>query len=210
MKIYKNIEQGSEEWAAIRKGRPTASRFSDIITATGLPSKSQEPYIRELIAECFCPDFSSWAGNIYTDRGVELEPEAREAFAKEVGLSLDQVGFVIGDDGACGCSPDSLVMEGMIPLAGVEIKCPTPKMHVGYVLDGVLPDAYKQQVHASMAITGLHTWHFWSYFPGLKPLHVVVIRDFYTQKLEVILADFVLRYKQAMADAVPKLQLTQK
>lgn len=222
MKIFKDIEQGTEEWAAIRKGRPTASRFDEIITATGLPSKSQGAYIRELIAECFCPDFSSWAGNIYTDRGAELEPEAREAFAAQTGLTLEQVGFVIGDD-VCGCSPDSLIQqtevvehrrEGDVTvtkyIAGVEIKCPSPKAHVGYVLDGILPAEYRQQVHGSMAVTGLNTWHFWSYFPGMKPLHVVVERDEYTAKVEAALKDFAARYKEAMAAAVPKLQLQTK
>ncbi len=204
MKIYKDIVQGSDEWLAIRKGRPTASRFSDIITATGLPSKSVEPYIRELIAECFCPDFSAWAGSIYTDRGVAMEPEAREAFSKETGLMVEQVGFVLSDDGVCGCSPDSLI-EGH--KAGLEIKCPTPKAHVGYVLDGVLPSDYRQQVHGSMAITGLKEWHFWSYFPGMKPLHLIVKRDGYTDKVEAALADFIIRYKAAMTAAIPKLQL---
>lgn len=211
MNVYRNIEQGSEEWLAIRKGRPTASRFDEIITNGGAISKSANGYIRELIAESFCPDFQTWTGNIYTDRGQELEPEAREAFAKETGLTLEQVGFVISEDGVCGCSPDSLVVEhatdGYHYAAGVEIKCPTPKAHVGYVLDGVLPALYTQQVHGSMAITGLDTWHFWSYFPGMKPLHVVVERNDYTEKIEAALAEFVALYKREMSAAIPKLKV---
>lgn len=207
MTIYKDIEQGTEEWAAIRKGRPTASRFDEIVTASGAPSKSSNAYIRELIAECFCPDFSAWVGNIYTDRGQQLEPEAREAFAKATGLTVDQVGFVISADGVCGCSPDSLVMENGVPVAGLEVKSPTPKMHVSYVLDGVLPPAYAPQVHGSMVVTGLKQWHFWSYFPGMKPLHVLVKRDEYTDKIEGALKDFVEKYKEAMAAAIPKLKL---
>ena len=207
MKIYKDIKQGTDEWAALRKGRPTASRFSEIITATGLPSKSVAPYIRELIAECFCPDFSAWAGNVYTDRGAAMEPEAREAFAKHTGLTVEQVGFIIQEDGPAGCSPDSLIRNDGAIVAGLEIKSPTPKAHVGYVLDGVLPSEYKQQVHGSMAITGLSTWHFWSYFPGMKPLHLIVRRDEYTDKVQQALAAFVLTYKRAMEEAVPKLKL---
>lgn len=207
MKIYRDLTQGTPEWLTIRKGRPTASRFSEIVTATGLPSKSADAYIRELIAECFCPDFINWRGNADTERGVELEPEAREAFAKATGLPLEQVGFVIADDGTCGCSPDSLVGGGGKYSAGLEIKCPSPKAHVGYVLDGELPDIYKQQVHGSMVITGLNEWHFWSYFPGMKPLHVLVRRDIYTEKLAERLAMFVQNYKAAMEAAVPKLKI---
>lgn len=209
MTIYRDITQGTPEWLAIRKGRPTASRFDEIITPTGLPSKSAAAYIRELIGECFCPDFQTWGGNAATDRGQELEPSAREAFVNKTGLTLEQVGFVIGNDGASGCSPDSLVIVDGVHVAGVEIKCPAPKAHVNYVLDGVLPAIYTPQVHGSMAVTGLSEWHFFSYFPGMKPLHVIVHRDEYTAKVEAALRDFVAKYKQAMAEAVPKLKLNQ-
>jgi hypothetical protein len=208
MKIYRDIAQGSPEWLLLRKGKPTASRFDEILTPKGELSKSSTAYIRELIAECFCPDFQTWAGNAMTDRGQELEPVAREAFVTETGFTLEQVGFVLSDDLVCGCSPDSLIMRDGEPVAGVEIKCPAPKAHVGYVLDGVLPDCYKAQVHGSLAVTGLSEWRFFSYFPGMRPLHVVVERDEYTRKLELALAEFVGRYKAAMEMAVPKLRVT--
>ncbi len=207
MKIYRDIVQGSEPWLAIRKGRPTASRFDEIVTATGTLSKQSTAYMRELIAECFCPDFASWGGNAMTERGTELEPLARESFATHTGLTPEQVGFVISEDGICGCSPDSFLMRNGEPFAGLEIKCPSPKAHVGYVLDGILPACYMAQVHGSMVVTGLSQWHFFSHFPGMKPLHVLVMRDTYTARVEEAVSEFVKRYKTAMEIAVPKLKL---
>lgn len=208
MKVYPQIEQGSDEWIAIRKGRPTASKFDTIITATGKPSTQAAGYIRELIAECFCPDFKMWFGNAYTERGTEVEPEAREAFSTHTGLKLEQVGFVLAKDGICGCSPDSLIVDADGKyIAGLEIKCPAPKTHVGYVLDGVLPNEYKQQVHGSMVITGLTEWHFWSYFPGMKPFHIIVKADQYTEDVASQLTKFVAQYKEARETAIPKLKL---
>ena len=210
MKVFADIIQGSEEWKRIRKGKPTASNFSRIITAAKAElSKQATDYIRELIGECFVPDFEYFTGNFFTERGKMLEPEAREAFIAESGLFIEEVGFVLADDGICGCSPDGLIIGvgGREFCSGLEIKCPTPKEHIGYVLDGVLPDAYRQQVHGSMAVTGLDEWHFWSYFPGLKPLHVVVKRDDYTAKIEKALASFVADYRAAMAIAKSKLQI---
>jgi hypothetical protein len=206
MKIFKDLEQGSDAWIAVRKGRPTASRFSEIITATGKASASSEPYILELIADCFVPEFQLWAGNKLTDRGTELEPEARDAFAKHTGLTLEQVGFVLSDDGVSGASPDSLIVKDGKYVAGLEMKNPAPKTHVSYVLNGVLPSEYKQQCHGGMVICNLPEWHFWSYFPGMRPLHVVVKWDEYTDMLAKELIRFVDRYKEAMAVAIPRLK----
>lgn len=209
MKVFKDIEQGSEDWLRIRAGKPTSSRFGDIITAVkGELSKSSKGYIRELIGACFCPDFEYFSGNRFTEHGKQFEPEARAQFVAHTGHVIEQVGFCLSDDGVSGCSPDALCVNADGEYyAGVEIKCPSPKTHVGYVLDGVLPDDYKQQVHGSMAVTGLNSWHFWSYLPGMKPLHVEVQRDEYTQKLSDSLASFVAEYKATMAAALPKLKI---
>lgn len=209
MKVFKDLEQGTDEWKAIRKGKPTASRFSDIITAAkGELSKSATGYIRELIGECFCPEWEPWQGNIFMERGKELEAEAREAFKVQTGHKIETVGFVIADDNICGCSPDALITDDLGNyISGAEIKCPIPKTHVGYVMDGGLPDAYKQQVHGSMAVTGLKEWHFWSYFPGMRPHHIIIQRDEYTEKIAAALKDFVSDYRSEMDIAIQKLAL---
>lgn len=207
MKVFKDIIQGSPEWKLLRKARPTASGFSEIVTPKGETSKSAKGYMRELIAEAFCPEYEYFAGNRYTEQGKLMEPEAREAFIAHTGLNAEQVGFCLSDDGVCGCSPDLLVVMAGEYVGGCEIKVPSPKTHVSYVLDGVLPDEYKAQVHSSMAITGIRTWSFWSYFPGLKPLHVVTVWDAYTDKINAARQQFVADYKAAMADALPKLKL---
>lgn len=209
MKVYADLIQGTDEWKRIRKGKPTASRFDEIVTtAKGELSKSSREYMRELIGETFAPDFEYFQGNAFTERGNLLEPDARECFKSMTGLNVGQVGFVVADDGICGCSPDGLILDAEgVPMAGLEIKCPTPKVHVGYVLDGGLPDKYKQQVHGSMAVTGLTEWHFFSYFPGMRPHHVLVGWDDYTEKLASSLAAFVKEYKSVYADAVSKLSI---
>ena len=209
MIIYEKVRQGSEEWHAMRRGRPTASQFSRIITSkTGALSKSADDYISELIAECFCPEWVDFAGNKYTDRGTELEPEARAAFEAHTGLEVHQVGFCTREDGYVGCSPDGLIMGADSHwIQGAEFKCPAPKTHVGYVREGVLPDAYVQQVHGSMAVTGLNSWHFFSFFPGLKPFHLLVKRDDYTEKLSKALDQFMIDYGKARELVIPKLRI---
>ena len=212
MKIFYDMEQGSDEWKAARKGRPSTSALSNIITAArGDLSKSADAYIVELISECFAPEWEDFVGNRYTERGIELEPEARDAFVAETGMNVIEVGGVLADDGVTWCSPDGLIMDESGDkeriITGVEIKCPSPKVHIGYIIDGKLPDAYKQQVHGQMAVTGADYWHFWSYFPGLRPFHAVVYRDEYTEKLEQGLHVFVEQYHQRLAEITPLVAL---
>ena len=207
MKVFPHVLQGSEEWLAMRKGRPTASNFDKIITAAkGDLSKQRFDYMATLISECFCPEFVTWAGNFATDRGNELEPEARQAFMDRTGLNVVQVGFCTQDNGVVGCSPDALIVNDTGDyIAGVELKCPFPATHVKYVADGVLPDDYKQQVHGSMAVTGLNEWHFWSYFPGMRPFHLKIERDDYTVKVESALEQFMIEYGALSARVKPQL-----
>ncbi len=203
MKLYDKIEQGSPEWFDLRAGIPTASRFSEIITGTGKKSSSQEGYARELIGACFCPEFEYWTGNAHTRRGNELEPEARERFMELTELDVIEVGFCKGDNGISGCSPDGLILgdgdQGWT--CGLELKCPTPKTHVEYHINGTLPAEYKQQVHGSMAITGLPVWHFMSYCQGMAPFHLEVRADEYTKQLAKAVKAFE-QYYQKLFDSV--------
>lgn len=213
MKVFPHVIQGSEEWFAMRRGRATASRFSDIVTAKECKlSKSADRYIYELIADCFTTDVTGWTGNRWTDRGTELEPEAREAFAARTGLNVVQVGFVAREERTpglyiVGCSPDCLITDpaSLDYIAGGEIKCLSPKEHVAVVAGGVLPDDHKQQVHGSMVVTGLPEWHFFSHCPGMEPFHIVTQRDEYTRKLAAGIDEFIIRYAELRAALMPKL-----
>jgi len=194
MKIWGNLTQGSEQWHAARTGKITASNAAKIITAGGKPSGQREEYMIELISDCFAPGQNAFQGNYATDRGTALEPLARESFTETTGIIIDEVGFVSREDGVVGCSPDGLAADGLGEYwCGLEIKCPLPKTHLRYLLDGTLPDTYKPQVHFSMMVTGL-PWHFWSYCPGMKPFHLKIEPDDYTRKLEAMVDDFVSEY----------------
>lgn len=209
MIVKEQMQQGSEEWFAVRRGRPTASNFKRIITPkTGELSASRIAYIDELIAECFFPDHVEFEGNRWTDRGNELEPIARDSFEAITGADVAEVGFCVRSDELVGCSPDGLIRDADGEyIAGLEIKCPTPKTHVKYVRKGELPDEYKTQVHGGMAVTGLDTWHFFSFAPGVQPLWLIVERDDYTEKLSQALDSFIIEYADTRNDLMDRLQL---
>jgi hypothetical protein len=207
--VHKDIIQGTPDWLLVRKGKPTASNFSKIVTAAKCDlSKSADSYINELIGETFAPDFEpEFQGNWMTRRGTEMEPQARLAFQAHTALSVEQVGFVTHDNGILGCSPDGLIVDGGQYVAGVEIKCPAPGTHVEYVRAGGLPDTYKQQVHGSMCVTGIRQWHFWSYFPGMQPHHIVVTWDDYTSRMLETMLKFCEQYQKVYNEVTPKLKM---
>lgn len=193
-----HVPQRSEEWEQIRIGRPTASQFGRIFTAKKAElSKSAVGYARQLIADSYVPGWVDFAGNKFTDRGTEMEPEALEAFVAETGIGVEQIGFLTNFRDVVGCSPDGVIRgEGGSIVSGVELKCPSPAVHISYLADGGIPDDYIQQVHGSMIVANCKEWHFWSYFPGLPPLHVVAVRDSYTEKAREALTQFVVLYQE--------------
>jgi len=191
--------QGSPEWWQLRRGIPTCSNFDRILTPKTLKLSSQvDSYIHELIADRFRLTPPDGTEN-YVSRpmlnGLNTEPEARRWYEMEVGAEVKRVGFVTTDDGRFGGSPDSLVGED----GGLELKCPELKTHVKYLLDGVLPDDYRPQVHGYLIVTGRPWWDFVSYSPGLDPFRIRVTPNLFTDTLRDALEQFDRRYKELLS-----------
>jgi len=171
--IVHDMEQGTEEWFSVRLGIPTASRFADIYTSTGKVASGQERYLHSLVAEWLMGERAETYTNEHMARGNELEPEARSFYEFDSGLEVTETGFITTDDGMIGGSPD-----GMTDAGGLEIKCPTPHVHVEYLLRGKCPSKYLPQVHGLMFLTGREHWDFVSFHPDMpKQLVVRVERD---------------------------------
>lgn len=184
MRILTNITQGSVEWFEIRRGVLTASLASNLLTPTGRPSSSADGIRHRLLAEKMGwqePD--AQFRTEWMNRGIEMEAEARSWLEFETGWNVQQVGFVLSDNGWVGCSPDGLIYErdGITPL---EIKCPKPSTHMGWLEAGVLPSEHRAQVHFQMAILNVDAAAFVSYCPPMKPLILAVEADDYTEAME--------------------------
>ena len=181
-------EQGSEEWLKARLGIPTASEFDKIMTTKGAISTQRQKLIYRLAGERLTGIVPTNYASAAMQRGTELEPEARAFFELITGHRVDLVGLCYKDEKRdTGCSPDGLIGED----EGVEIKCPNVETHIEYMVKGVLPTAYLQQVQGSLFVTGRKRWHFFSYYPSMKPFHLIVERDeLWIAQFSKILADF--------------------
>jgi len=184
--IRLDVPQGDSEWFTAKAGIPSASRFNEIVTTKGAPSKQATKYLYELAGERIAGPKPETYQSVAMVRGLELEAEARAYFQLVMGVEVEQVGFVYDDTKRYGCSPD-----GIFGNTGLEIKCPLIHTQVGYLLAGDLPTDYFQQINGSMLVTGFNCWYFMSYYPGLPALILDVQRDWeFTAALKVALDDF--------------------
>src|SRR3990167_3958260 len=85
-----NVEQGSDEWKAARAGMPTASAFKDAL-AKG-EGKTRRAYMLKLIGERLTGELSEGYSNGHMERGHEMEPDARAAYAWHADADPVQVG----------------------------------------------------------------------------------------------------------------------
>lgn len=170
--IIHDVEQGSREWLNLRLGIPTASAFDKLVTPKTLkPSASSVGYMHQLLAEHFIGESVSEVDNKWMERGREMEPEARAWYEFDHDCSVRQVGFVTLDDGSAGGSPDGLPCDD----GGVEIKCPSAGVHVGYMLGG--SHKYAMQIQGCMWICEREWWDFVSYCPSLPTVCIRYYRD---------------------------------
>ncbi len=166
--------QGTPEWRQARIGLPTASGLDNLLTPALKPSSSAQKYLHRLVAEWLLGAPLDDGDNQWMERGREMEIEGVRYYEMVTGLEVQRVGLCLRDDRQFGCSPDGLIGED----GGLEIKCPSAAVHVGYMLDpGSLVSAYRAQVQGALLVTGRGCWEIMSYNPQLEPVRVTVAPD---------------------------------
>ena len=165
--------QGSPEWLAERAGKVTASMVSAVLMNP--ETAGFRDYQAQLVAEILTgkPQGSDYT-NAHMAFGTEMEPLARSAYEAETGFSVDEVGFCQHPTiDRAGASPDGLVGNSGL----VEIKCPKVATHLAYLIAGVVPAGYKNQMLWQMACTGRDWCDFASFRPDLpEHLQLFIVR----------------------------------
>lgn len=193
------IEQGTDEWKALRLGKATASRVSDIVakTKTGF-SASRANYMAELVAERLTGTPSEGFISAAMKQGTEKEPLARDAYQFLMNTEVEQTAFVPHPTiDMAGASPDGLVGdEGL-----VEIKCPYTATHIETLLSKTVPAKYDTQINWQLACTGRQWCDFVSFDPRLpEQMQLFVKRvhrdDVRIKELETAVAAFLAELDQ--------------
>jgi putative phage-type endonuclease len=175
--IEEQIKQQSEKWFQERSGRISASRICHML-AEGDGLTREKYKIKLAIERLTGKPLDDGFKTKYTERGNELEPEARDVYEIITGSYVEQIPFMRHPTIEMGlASPDSLVnFDGLL-----EIKCPAVHTHINYVLTRKIPRAYMLQMYFQMACTGRQWCDFMSYFPeapiNIRSLIIRVARD---------------------------------
>lgn len=174
MPITDHQRQRSEEWRRARLGKITASRFADVLTEprskaareNGELSGTATSYLLDILAEILTGTAQEPPTTKAMEWGNQWEGIAAEVYGELTGRAVKEVGFVTHPtEPMIGGSPDRLVDDDGL----LEIKCPyNTRIHLGYVLGGVLPAEHTAQVQGNLWVTGRKWADFISYDPRIS------------------------------------------
>lgn len=166
IKYYNDIEQGGEEWLALRRGILTASEMRLIMTPTLRPASNDKE--RAHMFELLGQRITGYTEPHYISddmlRGHEDEIEARIRYAEHF-APVTECGFVTRDMGGftIGYSPDGLVGDDGL----IECKSRRQKYQIETILADEVPAEYLLQCQTGLLVTGRKWLDFISYCGGL-------------------------------------------
>lgn len=146
------IEQRTDDWYAVRLGKVTASRVSDLMAKTQSGyAASRKNYMAQLVIERLTNTKAESFSSGYMQWGTEQEPFARAAYEAAQDVMVEELGFVPHPTIEwAGASPDGLVGDDGL----VEIKCPSTATMIETLLSEKVPSNYMAQMQFQMACTG--------------------------------------------------------
>jgi len=158
MKIH-TMEQGTDEWFEVRKGKMTASHAQ----AIGSCGKGLETYCWQVVAESFSSGEKEYYTNKDMERGNELEAQAISMYELEKGVTTKAIGFVELNENV-GASPDRTVEEEGL----AEVKCPNDINFFKALIEKKIESKYEWQMQMQMLVTGRKWCDFVAYNPNFE------------------------------------------
>lgn len=145
MKIYDNLQQGTNEWLQARAGKFTGSDFHTLIGNSETKKKMLFKKAIERLTNNMIDEEPITSIDI--ERGKEEEKNARLLYEMETNQEVKQIGFAELDDWV-GCSPDGLVNNDGI----IEIKCPKDVIFAQQIITGNIKPEYITQMQFNMYV----------------------------------------------------------
>ncbi len=197
--IWHDVKQNSEEWDVLRRGKFTASSFSDLFMAKS--TAGYKKAIRKVVYERLTGESPESFKSDYMERGHEVESLAREQYEINSFNTVTDGGFFELDEWV-GCSPDGLISDDGL----LEIKSPAYNTFIDYLLSGKVPTEYTYQLQGQLYVTGRKWVDFVAYHPALPIIIIRVLPDpVITEEIKTALAVAVAE-AQTMITKIKALQ----
>ena len=171
LQIFNDIEQGTDEWHALRRGIITASVVGQFITPKTVKPASND-YSRALTMHLVAERITGHTEPVFESsdmmRGTLDEPYARDIYSEHY-APVTEVGFMIREDLGfpLGYSPDGLVGDDGL----IEIKSRKQKIQLKTILEDTVPLENMAQIQAGLLVSGRDWCDYISYSGGM-PLYV--------------------------------------
>jgi hypothetical protein len=123
---------------------------------------------RALTVSLVAERITGWGEEVFPSRdmtrGTLSEPYARDLYAEQQGIEVEQVAFIVREEPGfkLGFSPDGLVADD----GAIEIKAPKQKTHLATILANEVPAWNMAQCQAGLLVTGRKWLDFISYCGG--------------------------------------------
>ena len=170
IKYFFDVEQGTEEWLAMRCGILTASEIRLIVSQTLEPASNdkERAHIFELLGQRITGYVEPRFVSDDMLRGQWDEVEARIKY-REHFAPVQECGFITNDDFGfvIGYSPDGLVGDDGL----IECKSRRQKFQVETISTDQVPAEYMLQLQTGLLVTGRQWIDFVSYCGGM-PMYV--------------------------------------
>jgi len=211
MYIDYKLKQGSEEWHELKNAKIGGTRAKSVQVKKSI---TEAVIFDEVMSERntffnYEEGFTSEA----MQRGIDLEPLAIEEVTKETGIIFKDAGW-IGRNDYHGHSPDGISLCEKI---GLEIKCPSAKVHNSYVRDNKIPLEYVWQIVNFFAMDeSIERLYFASFNPDylLMPLFLLeVTRErviFTSKKDSAIVSELAEDLNKNVDDLILKIKQEEK
>lgn len=195
------IEQRSDAWFEVRRGKVTASKIADVM-AKG-QGKSRENYMLKLIAEITTGMSLDTYKSPAMQWGDDTEDLARRTYEIETLTQVDKAPFFIHPRILqSGASPDGLVSDTGL----IEIKCQNTQTHLNTILTKKIPRKYLYQMQWQLACTQRAWVDFVSFDPRTPDKQQLLVQRIHRDdELIKTLEDGVETFIAEMQDAISLL-----
>lgn len=159
MREFHDVQQGTDEWQALRCGKATASNFGLFMANDGKAfGEPAQRYALQIALERLNGRKAEVGfSNDHMQRGTEQEPVARMLYEQQTFTDVDNGGFF--DCGEYGDSPDGLIGDDGL----IEIKAVIAPTHRATQRRGSFDPAYRWQLVGHLDCTGRAWVDFISY-----------------------------------------------